>query len=712
MSQQYWIGGFYIDLSRNQITHLNETTTLAPKALAVLTYLAQHQGKVVSQDELLTEVWQGTIVSPNTLQRSITQLRKALGDDGKVQGYIKTHAKKGYSLEADVRWQPEAAPQPAAAAAPMAAAMPAKRRYAGLTQFNLGLLLFAVLLVTMLLGAGLLWQGFLPQTTTQFKISEFRPLTANDNKEVAGIYSPDGQYIVFHRYSTEFCRNTIWAKHIKTQQEFQLSKNLDSNGAHSFSTDGKSLIFVQSRDCTEPLTQKTCYHLMSLDFDAALLSPQAPKRLLECKNSAIKNPQWLDDNHIALLQQKSGHWSLIRYVVAADSSDTLYEVSDGNVLSYDYSAKDKLIAVVSQSNDGSYYLTMLRPDGEQLSGHAIRYPSQIARFKSIYPNFSPFENQLIFSTGRQLFTLSYDGQINPVELPIDDAMGTPVFHPDGNRMLVTKGQYDSDIVALPLAGTLANNEQKPAQAALSGTIIARSVKAENNALFQPGGKLIAFQSARSGQLQVWLSDGHTTWQLSHFPTDTYLYGMHWAKDGNSLLVNTDYALSQLFLDGSQHSLPFKYPIHSVFHYDSIANTALVKLQINGVLKFAEVNLASATREVINNAEVTQAVKTAQGRLIYTDQLDRFWLQGPVEDLLIEPLSNQVSNKGFVVYGDTLYGINKDFQLWRYAVDTEHFAVIAEVPKTVDAITAANATQILLTQRINGRKEVVELVLAD
>ena len=104
MAEQYWIGDFFIDLSRNQITQNMQSQIIAPKALAVLTYLAENQGKVVSHDELLVKVWQDTVVSTNTLQRSIAQIRKALGDDGKVQVYIKTHAKQGYSLECDVRW--------------------------------------------------------------------------------------------------------------------------------------------------------------------------------------------------------------------------------------------------------------------------------------------------------------------------------------------------------------------------------------------------------------------------------------------------------------------------------------------------------------------------------------------------------------------------------------------------------------------------------
>ena len=53
---------------------------IAPKALAVLTYMAENQGRVISYDELLSaKVWPDTVVTPNTLQRSIAQLRKVLG---------------------------------------------------------------------------------------------------------------------------------------------------------------------------------------------------------------------------------------------------------------------------------------------------------------------------------------------------------------------------------------------------------------------------------------------------------------------------------------------------------------------------------------------------------------------------------------------------------------------------------------------------------
>ena len=92
MAKQFWVGEYYVDLSRNQVSLPGETKTLPPKALQVLAYLAKHRGRVISYDELLDAVWSDAIVTPNSLQRSIAQLRKALGENSKAQGIIKTHA--------------------------------------------------------------------------------------------------------------------------------------------------------------------------------------------------------------------------------------------------------------------------------------------------------------------------------------------------------------------------------------------------------------------------------------------------------------------------------------------------------------------------------------------------------------------------------------------------------------------------------------------
>ena len=224
MSKQYWIGGFFIDLSRNQITQNNRTQTLAPKALAVLTCLAEHHGKVVSQDTLLNEVWPDTVVTPNTLQRSIAQLRKALGDDGKGQNYIKTHAKQGYSLESDVRWR-EHTPNTTDMTAPtgtVSNSRPvsgANSKTSSLTnnqppgeghkpRYVIAVMVVAVVLLLGFWG----YRYLLTEPTSTLAFDTLNSLTATDDKEFDPSYSPDGKYIVFPRYLDKQCINKIWAK--------------------------------------------------------------------------------------------------------------------------------------------------------------------------------------------------------------------------------------------------------------------------------------------------------------------------------------------------------------------------------------------------------------------------------------------------------------------------------------------------------------------
>lgn len=730
MSEQYWIGGFFIDLSRNQISQNQQSQTLAPKALAVLTYLAENQGRVVSYDELFDKVWPDTVVSPNTLQRSVAQLRKALGDDGKGQVYIQTHAKQGYSLECDVHWQKnleaitatsaQAKADEETQASETSAEISEKsdscdentvvRSRTSLLPWisNLGLLsLLTAVLVLAIVGV----KYFTSSPDFTLSVSKIRSLTATDHKEFGGIYSPDGEYIVFSRYSEKLCiESNIWAKNIKTQKETQLTPKMGIYGRHSFSKDGKKLIFVESESCVKPITQKTCYKLKTLDFETALKSPQSPELLMECKNSRIAKPIWLNNNNIALMQEASNRWQLLNYSIADNSSTVIFSREDGNFIDYDYSVKDDLIALTSVNNDGQTFIEILKPDGQLVSSHPIEYPDEIANLRLIFPNFTPLSDLLIFSTGRQLFTLTFDGKVTNISLPLDEPMGSPIFHPDGKRMLVIKGQWDSDIVTLPLSQL---SEVAPAAINTNHfTTIARSTTAEDDAIFQPQGDLIAFTSDRTGEDQIWLTDDKGLRQLTHFPMDSYIKGFDWAADGQSVLVNVDNVLTQVGLDASKTSVPFKYRVEQLFQWQSQESTALIHARINGGLTLVEVNLNSLDYKVITDKKVTWALKTDDGRLIYTDRMDRFWQSGPVEDQLIEPLIQQGSERGFIVKDKVIYGINEQLQLWSYDMSQDTFTTLTQLPEKVDFITDMNHSDILLTYRISAKKEVAELILAD
>ena len=732
MSTQYWVGDFFIDLTRNQITQKTQSQTIPPKALAVLTYLAKNANKVVSHDELLSEVWPDSVVTPNTLQRSIAQLRKALGEGS--QSYIKTHAKQGYSLEVEVRWQELNDTESLIAQGILSNATTAKdkvskdqtvipaqiasanlskppRLVLSLNSLIVGIVILGIIAMLSFIGVKYLT----PPQPVKLAFSELRSLTTTDHSESNGNYTPDGQYIVFNRFPKDLCVSNIWAKNVHTQEEFQLTKTLGSFGAHSFAKDGKELVVIEKEDCNKPVNQKQCYKLSNLDFQKALETPQTPNVLMECKNSTILRPKWLNNNNVAFLQELSNRRKLTSYSIADSKSTVIYELSEGNINDFDYSSKEDLIALTSTHSDGQKYIEILKPSGQLLSSYQIKYPKEIANLRNIYPNFMPQSGQLIFSTGRQFFTISYEGNISNISLPLDDPMGTPLFHPDGNRMVMTKGIFDTDIVKLPLsqfANAQAEQTQNTNEAINNYATLERSIRIEQHGIFQPNGRLVAFISRRSGQEQLWVTDGVNSQQLTNFQLDTRIKGMNWAMNGASILVNENRKLTQVFLDSSIKSIPLRHPVEQLFQWDSEANTALMNVRINGVLRFVEFNLKNSALRLINNNQVNWALKTAAGRLIYTDHMDRFWQSGPAEYQLIDALDNQGSDKPFLVKNNVIYGISDQLQLWSYDLTEHSFKVLGKTHDDFDYLSDVNQTDILLTVLVSGKKEVAELILSE
>ncbi|ABG42269.1 lysine decarboxylase transcriptional regulator, CadC [Paraglaciecola sp. T6c] len=753
MTEQYWIGDFFVNLPRNQITHNEHTQTLPPKALAVLTYLAKHQGDVVSQEDLLNQVWKDTVVSPNSLQRCIAQLRKAFGDDGKAQGLIKTHAKKGYSLEAAIRWEDHQKrnvgdsvtldKSPPNQHAKLGTNKVVKAGFSAKHIFVLSL--FTVLVFALVISiTSTLWPSSVhnPSPASPLLIDDIRLLTSTDNRELASAYSPDGKFIVFQRFPEVMCTSHLWAKNIETQQEFQLTRDLGSYGNLAFSEDGTSLIFVKQNNCSAPALQKKCFLLQQLDFEQALLSPQTPTTLMECKHTDIKSPTWLSANDIALLQKEQGRWKLIRYSVKADKSALLYEVNNGSVVSYDFSKKYNVIALTSVHESGKLYIEKLTPEGALLSSNPINFRGEIPQYGTIYPNFSPIEGRLIFSTGKQLFTVSFDGDISAISMPLTDAIGTPLFHPNGKKMLAIKGHYDSDIVSVPLSQFSYSRMQQTDTlgATVEYETVVRSMQEEDRAKYQPNGNLIAYYSEGDGTSQVWTSnlaqgstasrqeglastasyndfphngahnaaDNDYTKQRSQFPANTYVRNILWDADGQSLLVNASSQLTRLYLNGAEESISLSYPVKSLFHWDSVNKTIIANILYRGVSTLVELNLSNSDFSILTNHEVTWATKTDRGELIYKDNADRFWLSGAIENTLIPELATQGSHQHFIVKNDVIYGINDQYQLWKYMLETASFEVLGQLPDTVDYITDINDNAILITLRVAARKDVVEL----
>jgi TolB-like protein len=84
---------------------------LTPKALALLSFLAERPGEVIGKEELFDAIWPETTVGDAALVTCIQELRKALRDDARKPHYIETLHRRGY------RFIGKLAPAPPAATA-------------------------------------------------------------------------------------------------------------------------------------------------------------------------------------------------------------------------------------------------------------------------------------------------------------------------------------------------------------------------------------------------------------------------------------------------------------------------------------------------------------------------------------------------------------------------------------------------------------------
>ena len=93
----YRFGEFVLDVGRGRLHRNGAEISLRPRSFDVLRYLVEHPGRLVSRDELMDALWQGTVVTEDAVTQCVIDIRRALDDD--QQEMIRTVPRRGYLLE-------------------------------------------------------------------------------------------------------------------------------------------------------------------------------------------------------------------------------------------------------------------------------------------------------------------------------------------------------------------------------------------------------------------------------------------------------------------------------------------------------------------------------------------------------------------------------------------------------------------------------------
>ncbi len=99
----YQFGPFHLDAAEHRLLRDGVEVPLQLKAFETLCILVERAGRLLTKEDLLSQVWPGTIVEENNLNKNISLLRKALGEcpQGR-ESYIETVPRVGYRFAAPV----------------------------------------------------------------------------------------------------------------------------------------------------------------------------------------------------------------------------------------------------------------------------------------------------------------------------------------------------------------------------------------------------------------------------------------------------------------------------------------------------------------------------------------------------------------------------------------------------------------------------------
>ena len=100
---RFLFGECTLDPSRRELWRGGELIHVEPQVFDLLLHLVRNRDQVISKDNMLTAVWGRRIVSESTVSNRINAARRAIGDSGEQQEFIRTVPRRGLRFVAEVR---------------------------------------------------------------------------------------------------------------------------------------------------------------------------------------------------------------------------------------------------------------------------------------------------------------------------------------------------------------------------------------------------------------------------------------------------------------------------------------------------------------------------------------------------------------------------------------------------------------------------------
>ena len=499
------VGEFLIEPQLNTITRDDHTTRVEPKVMQVLQCLSKSAGEVVPKEQLMRSVWTDTIVTDDVLTRAVSELRKTFRDDSKEPRYIQTIPKSGYRLIAPVSYEnnhrPDTNSHQAIQSTPISGVPQAR-------SWPLRVIWLPVLLLVST-AAGWLYLSRQPSATAR-PTMRVVPFTSFTGREDHAAFSPDGNQIAFAWNGDKGDNSDIYVKSINGDRPLRITSDPAIDIRPTWSPDGQRIAFVRF------LPTEYKFRV----FVASALGTTPERFLFSLEGEQPSSLSWSPDGkYIAtsesFTQRTPSHIVLFSLETGEKKSLTSPPAQYWADSTPAFSPDGKSIAFIRENTPITGDVFVVPVSG----GEPQRVTHDNARHtfnEGIVGGlaWTADGKEIVFSSTRGGTPSLWRVAVSGGEPERVATGGDNTFYPSislrGNRLAYTQMSGGTPIFRMEISNAKGQKVQ-PIK-------LLSSTREDASPRYSPDGKKIAFQSDRSGNLEIWLcdSEGQNLAQLTFF----------------------------------------------------------------------------------------------------------------------------------------------------------------------------------------------------
>jgi Tol biopolymer transport system component/DNA-binding winged helix-turn-helix (wHTH) protein len=486
------------------------------QALQVLIVLASEPGRLVTREHLHKVLWPATSFGDfeHGLNAAVNRLREILGDSAVNPKYIETIPRQGYRFIAVV----DAEDEQVASLPPVASTEPPRRpTKLPFRKWWIALVVAACILI------GLSYLRLKTRLEEASRLSEMQhltvvPLTSLPGNVVSPAFSPDGSEVAFGwDGETNGAGYDLYVKVIGSENPLRITRHPSEKLSVAWSPDGRVIAISRVSKAG--------------DTGIFLVPPTGgPERKIYSRSSTYwygNELSWSSDGKYLAFSDhpENSYQSIMLYLLSMSTLKVMLVTKDcKDAVLPSFSPKDELLAWVCMDKLGTESLRLLNL-GDGSTTELLKGLEMIGGIA-----WSRGGDNILYSSpliGGGLWEVVLTHPERAQRLPIGHDVLDVAVSSSGHRLVYLQSSTNTNIWQLDLQGS-------PPQA---HKLIVSSAEQES-ASISPDGRRIAFESDRSGAIEIWVCDvdGSNVLQLTSFGV---ISGTpRWSPDGGLIVFDS------------------------------------------------------------------------------------------------------------------------------------------------------------------------------